>query len=303
MDSSLYSKAGVAAAAIARDLLGRSPGDRLPTVAEYADRFQVGINTVQRALALLQGSGTLTIRPRGRLGTFLVDLDRVHLWSMGVGEPLVGFMPLPYSRRYEGLATALRASMSEAGIPFSLAFMSGAELRLEAIRGGHRFAVVSALAADVAAAEGRPVRTVLEVPGKSYVSAHGVITRHDAAEPPRRVGIDPNSIDQVRLSQAEFGEGTEFVPATYLQLVESIRRGVVDAAVWAVDSVTPDNEITVRPLRTQGALRLEARATTAALVVGQDDEVIEKLLSDRLDAASVAAIQAEVLAGSRLPSY
>lgn len=303
MDPSLYSKAGAAAAAIARDLLGRSPGDRLPTVAQYADSSRVGINTVQRALALLQQTGDLAIRPRGRLGTYLVSLDRVALWGLAVGEPLVGFMPLPYSRRYEGLATALRSCLARTGIPFGLAFMSGAELRLEAVRSGHAFAVVSALAADVAVAEGRPVRSILEIPGASYVSAHGVITRQGETQSPRRIGADPNSIDQVRLSRAEFGNDAEFVPATYLQLVESIRRGHVDAAVWALDSVTADSEISAEPLRNPAAIELESRAITAALVVAENDHVVEKLLLEQLDPALVARVQTDVLSGARLPAY
>jgi hypothetical protein len=303
VDASLYSKAGAAATAIARDLLARSPGDRLPTVAEYADRSGVGINTVQRALALLQQSGDLAIRPRGRLGTYLVSLDRIALWGIAVGEPLVGFMPLPYSRRYEGLATALRSCLAETGVPFSLAFMSGAELRLDAVRSGHAFAVVSALAADVAVAEGRPVRSILEIPGPSYVAAHGVISRQGDSVAPRRIGADPNSIDQVRLSRAEFGEQVELVPATYLQLVDSIRRGQIDAAVWALDSVSPDHEISAEPLRNPAAIALESRAVTAALVVATDDRVVEKMLLDQLDPAVVAQVQRDVLSGARQPSY
>ena len=48
------------------------PGQRLPTVVQYAEIFQVGRSTIREALSGLKAKGLLTIRHGG--GTFVVDV-------------------------------------------------------------------------------------------------------------------------------------------------------------------------------------------------------------------------------------
>jgi hypothetical protein len=299
----LFSRAGSTAAAIARDLLTRSPGDRIPSIAEYASRFGVGINTVQRAVAIIQGEAAAQVRPRGRLGTFVVRLDRARLWRVAIGEPLVGFMPLPYSRRYEGLATGLRESLETAGIPFSIAFMSGSRPRIEAIRGRNAFAVVSSLAARELQSVAGPLAIAVELGPQSYVASHAAIWRRGPRGNRPRIGIDEDSVDQAVLTRAEFGDLADYVGMHYLQLVDAVRHGRLDAAVWNVDSVYTDDSLVIEPLTSPAALKFEAVATGAALVVDPENPTVLKFLRDYLVPKSIRSVQDDVLAGRRSPAY
>ena len=51
---------------VARDLLTRGPGDRIPTALQYQHLTGVGSGTVQKALRTLQSTGAVSLRSRGR---------------------------------------------------------------------------------------------------------------------------------------------------------------------------------------------------------------------------------------------
>jgi hypothetical protein len=302
-ESSLLSRAGSTAASISSHLLSLSPGDRLPAVGDLARRLGVGVNTVQRALAVVQAEAGVSLEPRGRHGTFIVELDRVRLWRLSGHDQLLGLMPLPYSRRYEGLATGLRQVMRDIGVPSSLGFMSGSRRRLDALSHGEVFAVISGLALEQARREGQPITAAVEMPAGSFVESHGVIRRRKTARGRPRVGIDPDSIDQTLISRAEFGEKATYRPVGYMQIVESIRRNVLDAAVWVLDTAPSDDVIETSSLSNPDALALDQVATQAVLAVRKDDHVLAKFLTDHVDVGTVDRIQRQVLKGTRIPSY
>lgn len=298
----LMNRVGSTTTAIGLDLLSRCPGDRIPTVLEYAKRLKVGVGTVQRALAMLERAG-VKCNARGRKGSYLASVDRARLWSLAVRDPLIAYMPLPYSRRYEGLATGIHDALLGTGVPFTIAYVPGARVRVEAIRHGYSLAVISALAFDQAIRAGASIECALDLLPGSYVSSHGVIRRRGITAGRPRVGVDDTSFDQVILSTAEFPDGAELVPAHYMQLVELVRRGALDAAVWALDAVQPDEAIEVGPLTQPLAIDLDRLASTAMLVVPSDRPAVAHLLREYVSLASVIQTQSEVLTNARPPRY
>ena len=302
-ESALLSRAGSTAAAISWHLLSLSPGARLTPIGELARQLGVGVNTVQRALAVIQAEAGVVLDTRGRQGTYLVELDRVRLWRLAGQDQLLGLMPLPYSRRYEGLATGLREVMSAMGIASSLAFMSGSRKRIEALARGEAFAVISGLALEQAKREGRKIAAPVEMAPGSFVESHGIIRRRRQAGGRPRIGIDPDSIDQTMLSRAEFGDRASYRPIQYMQIVESLRRDLIDAAVWVLDTAPNDDLIETAPLSSRAAVALDRVATQAVLAVRQDDHVLAKFLADHVDVNMVLRIQRQVVKGTRIPSY
>jgi hypothetical protein len=302
-ETALFSRAGSAAASISSLLLALSPGERLPAVGDLARRLGVGVNTVQRALAVVQAEGAVTLEARQRRGTFIVDLDRVRLWGLAGHAPVLGLMPLPYSRRYEGLATGLRHVLNDIGIPSSLGFMSGSRRRLAALEHSEAFSVISGLALDNARSEGMPITPVVEMPLASYVESHGVIRRRRPSHGRLRVGIDPDSIDQSLLSRAEFGDKAIYRPVGYMQIIEAIRRDLLDAAVWVLDTAPSDDVIETSALSSPAAIALDQAATQAVLAVHQSNEVLARFLADHVDVSTVSRIQRQVLMGTRIPAY
>src|SRR5699024_4404765 len=113
---SLFSKNGLAARKIAKKLIHVEEGGRIPRVEDFAQTLSIGRRTIQEGFRVLSNMHALKVESRGYLGTYLV-YKNIHLLKEIAGEgALVGAMPLPYSRRYEGLATGLievSESMSE----------------------------------------------------------------------------------------------------------------------------------------------------------------------------------------------
>lgn len=100
----LMSKNGRVTMLLARELLAHNEGDRIKTIGEYAGYFDTGRGTVQSALRFLQDSGAISLESKGHLGTYILMLNYKNLWEISDPGVIMGVMPLPYSKRYEGLA-------------------------------------------------------------------------------------------------------------------------------------------------------------------------------------------------------
>lgn len=302
-------RSGRVAQAIARRVLDLELGAQLPTVTELAGQHGVGIGTVQKAVTLLRDEGCIDIQARGTLGTFLRGVNVTRLCQVAGTGMLVGVMPLPYSRRYEGLATGLRQAWKAPELPLLLSFVRGAEQRLHAIMTSHQdFAVVSSFAAEQARSQGWNIRTAVEFGPQTYVQGHVALFapgRGPYIKDGYRVGIDRSSFDQTTLTQHECsGIEVEFIDVGYMQLVEALRSNRIQAAVWAADGLRQDTaEVTKHPLRNEAAVAAAKQMTTAVLVNPADNPVPYRLLRHAITPDLVQLIQAEVMSGERLPSY
>src|SRR5690606_32741828 len=130
-------RSGRVAREIADHVLSMQTGQQLPTLAELAARYRVGVGTVQKALDMLRDEGCIEIEAHGQLGTFLRNANLTRLYQLVGSGVVVGVMPLPYSRRYEGLATGIRLAWKAEELPVLLSFHRGAEQRLRALASAH----------------------------------------------------------------------------------------------------------------------------------------------------------------------
>ncbi|BCL18728.1 hypothetical protein GCM10017668_05710 [Streptomyces tuirus] len=280
----------------------------MPRVRDLAQRLGVGNGTVQAALQLLEESGAIETVARGHLGTFLVRSDRAVLWRLSGLGTLLASMPLPYSRRYEGLATGLRAAFEEAGAPFAITFMRGAGTRAAAlIEGKADLVVLSRFAAD-RLVEQHPVELVADLGPATYVGAHGLLLRH-GADPDAaglRVAVDSASEDQRMLTERAFaGREVTWVEASYMQLPDLFARGDVDATVWNLDEVHAGlgPGVDALPLGDEITRDLSLRNSSAAIIGRTREAQALTVVRELLDLSVVTAVQSEVLGGKRLPSY
>jgi len=309
LDDRLLNKNGRAAVMIARELFDWQVGTQILRVADYAQKFQVGNGTIQGALHVLVEMGAIQLETRGQFGTFLAGIDRNQARSVAVLGPLLGSIPLPYSRRYEGLATALYEVAARRGTPISLNFMRGGSTRVDALmRGQVDFTVISAMAFDLVKQTGAGLTAVAELPEGTYVGDHAILMADAAARgiaDGMTVGVDPTSIDQVELTRAECGDRhIAVVEAPYTVLLDKLLRREIDAVIWNADEVQVRHpDISVRPLQSEAGRNLSRRHTRAALVARADRHGVVELLREVMDPAALSAVQTEVLTGTRLPSY
>lgn len=306
-DDHFYRKRGRVARFLARDLLTHAIGDRIGRIQDYASVCETGFGTVQEALRDLVDAGAVLLEARGHLGTFVTAIDYRRLWELaGIGRVL-GLMPLPYSRRYEGLATGLYECFRSHALQFSLGYMRGARDRLTALTQGQcSFAITSRLAAEMAAGEHR-VSTLFDFGPQTYVGRHALLLRPGLVGGLRdgmRVGADSNSPDQQWLTMRECeGCDVTIVETAYTQILRKLHEGQIDAAVWSIDEVPASLGLAIVPLRQAAVDDAAERNTEAVLVVSDDRPELVTILRQVIDPAQIVKVQTEVIDGQRLPSY
>lgn len=315
-DERFLTRNGLTARKLAVLMLGQAPDTRLPRVRDLALELHVGNGTVQAALQLLEASGAIATQARGHLGTFLVRADRATLWRLSGLGTLLAAMPLPYSRRYEGLATGLRGAFEAAGTPFAITFMRGAGTRVGALLEGKvDLVVLSRFAAD-RLLDRHPIELVADFGPATYVGAHGLLLRRgaDLEKPGLRVAVDCSSEDQTLLAERTFAGRTDiaWVDASYMQLRDLFLRDEVDATVWNVDEIQGrlgEDVVEVVPLGDEVTRELSLRNSAAALVGRKDPEGagsgggVLAAVRDGLDLSLVTGLQDEVVRGERIPSF
>lgn len=307
LGESFLRKRGLVARHLARDLLLRRVGDRIGRIQDYADACTTGFGTVQEALKDLAAVGAVALEARGHRGTYVIAIDYQRLWEVSGLGSMLGLMPLPYSRRYEGLATGLYECFRTHGIPFRLGYMRGAGDRLAALRQGQcSFVIMSRLSADLSAQSDR-VEPLVGFGPRTYVGRHAILLAPGLSGgivDGMRVGTDPNSLDQNWLTAKECdGKRVRLVETAYTQLLTMLREGRIDAAIWNIDEVPEALGLTIEPLTAPAARMLSARNTEAVLVISADRPELAAILKQVVEPSVVVDVQASVLDGSRMPSY
>jgi len=233
-------------AVLARDILTRSVGDRLPTVPDYQKMLDIGSGTFQKALRALKDAGALTVRSHGHKGTFIQALHLHELWAAAMLPPLHLLMPPVGSQESRGLAGALAAVAREgAGATITLGFRGGARSRLAQLKSGKADLIVmssGALSAIIGPTEqgthhvdDKSELVVLTLgPGSYYAPGSIVIVaRHEDRGRWHRIGVDPQSSDHQMLSAREFADlSREQVDTEFPLIPRAVAEGAIDAGIW-----------------------------------------------------------------------
>ena len=301
----LMGKNAIATIKVSKELLKYSVGERIPTVSEFVDSLSLARGTVQNAIKTLVDHEAVRIESKGHLGSYLVKKNmRVLLKFAGV-RMLLGTMPLPYSRRYEGLASGLIASMeNNYDLPINLAYMRGSVNRISMVlQKRYDFAVVSRYAANYFI-EKYPdkIEIVVGFGASSYLSNH-VIMFHNPnireIQDGMKVGIDSASIDQKELTQFVCqGKNVEFIEIEYSRIIERVISGDIDATVMNIDEAN-DKHVKIH---TKSIQQVNKDNTEAVLVVARENE-ISTLIKELVDVETVLNIQRLVLEEKITPSY
>lgn len=303
----LFSKNGLAAREIAEKLIHVDVGDRIPRVSDFAKSLSLGNGTVQGALKVLGELHAIQLESRGHLGTYLVKKDHHLLKEIaGVGS-LIGAMPLPYSSKYEGLATGLIEVSDHMLKRVDLAYMRGSKQRLDALKSRrYDFIIMSQLAAEEELKSDGNLQIALNFGPQSYVTSHQIFfadKKHTKITGGMRVGIDYTSIDQSKITLLECeGIPVKLIPVNYMQLFDMLLHGDLDAAVWNADENRATEMFTVDDFQSEKAKQLSKSASTSVILIEKDrKDVMDNLL--QLDKNRILTIQHQVVAKEKLPHY
>lgn len=309
--ASMLEKTGLICREIAQDLIQLDVGHRVKTTSEYARLYRVGQGTVQKAFGLLKDMQAIGLESRGHLGTYLATKDLGRLWAVSGRGVVTGVLPLPDSREFEGVATALAHLFDASNIPLNLLHINGARRRIEQLKSGADFVVLSRFSADRAIAEDPDLNLILSsVPNSFYDSALlRVMVAAEAADRNgiRRVGIDKTSWDHAEVTRLEFqDEPVEFVQSPYHMIPDLILREVIDAAIWRRTTrrvEAASSALGFLPLRSEAAWRVSDPLGRLALVGSKADEVTMCLFREVVAEPRMLEIRNEVISGERTPLF
>lgn len=296
------SRVGYVTMRLAELLSAYSVGDQIPKVQTLARELDCGNGTIQAAFGVLDQANAITLKSRGHLGTFISQIDHSVLWELSGSRSVSIAMPLPYSRRYEALATGLQKSFIETELPLTLAFMRGSTQRVRALREGR---VDLVLMSGMAAHAEENLEIVHDFGPQSYVAAHGLLIAKgkDPGDDKLRVGVDPESADQVRLVANYFPDlpSKQLVPLSYNQLDHSFKEGHIDATVWNLDEVnrTIKSEVDMIPIP-----EIDEQQNTHAVVVRPKSGLpVAVGVLQAITADTVTRCIDAVMAGDMTPTY
>lgn len=233
-DAELQRATRVVLTALAVDALAIGIDGRLPTGAEYRERFHVGAGTVQRALELLVSSGALSIASRGHLGRYIRDLDVSRLWHLGNLPPVRVVLPPRGPIEVRAIVEGLVSEFARLELPVRVSHLRGGVEREKLLsRGEADIAVVSSGLLDEDAPH-RPIESRIRLPKFSYYADGMMLVLRGASRAGRRVAIDYSSLDQARLTQSEFpeSEGFEYVEVDFPRVPLAILQGEADIGIW-----------------------------------------------------------------------
>ncbi|WP_130810855.1 GntR family transcriptional regulator YhfZ [Olsenella sp. Marseille-P4559] len=301
----VLNKAGITTQRVAVKLCGIPLGTRIPTVSELQESCGASRGNVQKALAALKDSGAVTLEAHGQNGTLLTAVDYLSLADACGRRHLVGTMPLPYTRRYEGLATALYTLFNEGGMRSFITFLRGSEARVQMLFDGSTdYVVMSQMALEEYIRAGCDLEVALTCGSFSYVGRH-VLLVADAARTDwsgARVGIDESSVDQSSLTRRYFAdEQVDYVPVQYTHIVNMLLAGELDVGIWNEDDVhMKTSGLATRPLSDLGA---QDSNTRAVVVVRADDPFSRQLIRSLASAEKIEDIQRQVMEGRLAARY
>lgn len=304
---SLFSKNGLAAQKIAKELIKVKKDERIPRVNDFEKKLGLSRGTVQGALKVLEDLRAIHLESRGHLGTFLIYKD-IHILKeiAGVG-PIMGAMPLPYSPNYEGLATGLMEQSRSLQEDVNLAYMRGSKQRIEGLKSRrYDFIVMSQLSAEEEMKHDQSLEIAVNFGKETYVSAHKVFMaspEHSKIKGGMKIGIDYTSIDQYKLTLLECEQiDVELIPINYMQLFENLQNGILDAAVWNSDEIRANKAFKTIDFQNAEAKKIADQASASVLLIEKDRIEVKEFLH-RLDKREILDIQQQVVNKEKLPQY
>lgn len=304
IENVLLAKSGYATIMIAGEFLNLETGDRIKTVSELESIYNFSHGTIQNALKTLKKLKAIETVSRGNQGTILKNKnDTILLSIMGINN-IVGCMPLPYSKRYEGLATGLISTIEDkAKITSSIVFSRGANARTEMVVNNRcDYIITSKLAGKNIVKNNKDLQIIKEFGPGSYLSDH-VIIFHDKnnkeIKDGMKIGIDYDSYDQYTLvKNACANKKVEYIHVSYPNLLKKIMTGEIDATVWNKDEIF-EKYLNV----SYQDIDKDSSDTNAVLIINKKHKELVTFLTKYIEVDYVNSKAQLVIAGLETPKY
>ncbi len=295
INQKIMGKNGLACVKMAKSLIKVPIGARMPTVSELANSNCIPVGTTHNALRTLIEYGAIEIIPRGHMGSFLVGKDVKKLLSIIGVQYIFGAMPITENKYFKGLASGIISQMNnEYNVPINLAYMRGSKTRIEMlINGRYDFVIVSKMAANEYIKKNGGIDIVLNFGIFSYTQNYS-LKFHNASineiKDGMRIGIDPCSIDQIKLSKDLCRKKkVEYIEILSSRMDDELELGNIDAALIYDDNIIYDD--------------IPVDGSCAVLIVDSEKMEVAEIIRDLIDKREIIEIQKQVVEGKIKPRY
>jgi len=292
---------------LAAYFLSLQKDENIKSIRYLSHSLKASLGLISQSITEIEENGAVAIERRGQLGSFIKEISIGKLWQIAVGEPLVIAHTLPSNRRYEGLAAAIKGAFHDVGVETYFIFIRGSRTRLKALR-DHRchIAITSLFAAGGLCEPTESV--VMSLPSGSFVGAHQLFIRANApgVGHPLTAAVDPDSYDQMRLSEIEFqGQAVEFKKITFMNIFHYLSTNQVDMAIWTEDDMQSHlgNNIKKQSLSPHTQEAAGTTDTQAALITRSDDAVVGAVIKKVLLPSQLMTVQQAIIDGMVIPEY
>ena len=301
----LLSKVGSTTATLSRLFICLDPMDKIKTVTEFSKQLKVSRGTIQNSIRFLTDLDAIKRDSRVHLGIYFIEKDVMKLLQISGLNYIIGAMPLPYSKRYEGLSTAIIQSIeNNLDIPINMSYMRGSKNRIEMLLSGrYDFAITSKFAALDAINDNSELEIVKEFGLYSYLSGHVLMyidKNFVEIEDGMVAAIDSDSVDQERLTMLACKEKKiDFIYTTYSQLTKNLETSKIDFAIWNGDELkNKHSNIMTKQLDVNDSIN-----TIAVIIIDKKRIEIKKIIEDYIDVNFVKDIQKKVVENKIIPKY
>jgi hypothetical protein len=291
-----YKKSWLINTYIARDLIGFSAGDRLPTIQEFTQKHAASRGIVQKALEELQNKGGITLEKRGKMGTYIGAIDQAALFRLGGLEYITATMPPALTGDLSGLATGICDVMGECPVAFNFAFIHGADKRGAALsRMDYDFAVTSQAAAVRIASRYLGLEVLMLLDGCAYSPSFVLCSKRPGVQgisDGDTIAVDPSSVDQYFLTKRLCqGKKVRFIECPYVTCRALFIAGGIDFLVYRDEAWLREYNVSTIPLE-DGQ---EPGYLLPAILINKQNYNIGAILGSFLRPAVIAESQLAVL--------
>lgn len=296
MNKKIFNKHGSVTANLSRDMLSLAPGDRLPTIIEYIEKFSVSRGIVQNAISLLEQEGCVSLSRSGKLGTVVTAVNYEKLNRFAGWDPIVGAMPIPFNDSFRSLATALYHECRKLPVESAIAYVSGAGNRQKMLsKEFFDFIVTSKATAKYLLSSGNDdFELLLDLPDCRYEEPYCLVFMDGQSteiQNGMKVGVDPEAIDQVQITKAMCrGKNVEFVVMPIEQTIETIYNRAIDCMIVRREKWLETNAGLVLLPISVPEYPIED-TTVPAILVNKNNYGIKRLLTKYLLPEAVAEAQ------------
>jgi hypothetical protein len=300
-----YNKTSQVVLEIVKDLFALNVGDKMKSVRAYVTLFDSSQGTVQNAINYLVETGGIAIDKRGSQGSYLTKFDKNIILGLIGKRHIVGCMPLPYSKRYEGLASGL-SGLGNDIMRFHLMYMRGSTNRFSRLlEGSVDYVITSRAAAQQAIKNGEKLEIVKAFGAQSFLSKHILVksTKFTGAIDENTVlGVDKTSLDQIEIAKLlhkKIKIQLKYINASLIR--KYLDNGEIDITIWNFDEIL-EKHLNYEYLELDFIEGL-SKFTETVIVIKSNDHFTRRIIEDEVDVENILQIQKDVIMEIKTPIY